>query len=99
MHAILPKTHRYTIGNRVDQLFTELIEGASVAGFVAKDKKIPYVELAIRKLDTIKIFLMILWETKSLDNKKYLSLAEPVDEIGRMLGGWLGQLNKQNSSA
>lgn len=35
-----------------------------------------------------------LWETKSLDNKKYIALSEKIDEIGRMLGGWNGQLTK-----
>ena len=57
----------------------------------------PYVRLAIRKTDTLKILLMILWETKSLDNKKYVALSIKIDEIGRMLGGWNGQLSKQNS--
>jgi len=42
--------------------------------------------------------LLILWETKSLDNKKYLILSEKIDEMGRMLGGWSGQIVKQNSS-
>jgi len=40
----------------------------------------------------------MLWETKSLDNNKYLIISEKIDEIGRMLGGWNGQLIKQNSS-
>ena len=40
---------------------------------------------------------MILWETKSLDNKKYIVLSEKIQEIGRMLGGWHGQVIKQNS--
>jgi len=40
---------------------------------------------------------MVLWETKSLDDKKYISLSLQIDEIGRMLGGWNGQLIKQNS--
>jgi hypothetical protein len=55
------------------------------------------VRLAIRKIDTLKIFLMIIWETKSLDDKKYIALSAPIDEIGKMLGGWSGQLTKQNS--
>ncbi len=62
-----------------------------------REEKLPYVRLAIRKVDTLKIFLMILWETKSLDNKKYIALSLKIDEIGRMLGGWNGQLQKQNS--
>ena len=55
------------------------------------------MRLAIRKVDTLKILLMVLWETKSLDTKKYAALSEKVEEIGKMLGGWNGQLVKQNS--
>lgn len=40
---------------------------------------------------------MVLWETKSIDDKKYISLSEHLNEIGKMLGGWIGQLQKQNS--
>lgn len=96
-HNIVQKTHRYSLGQKVDNLFTDTIEAVAQAGFLAKDEKSPYVKLAIRKVDTLKVFLLILWETKSLDNKKYVALSQPLDEIGKMLGGWLGQLNKQNS--
>ena len=40
---------------------------------------------------------MILWETKSLDTKKYAALSERMDEIGRMLGGWQGQILKNST--
>lgn len=40
---------------------------------------------------------MILWETQSLDNKKYISLSEKMEELGKMLGGWSGHIKKQNS--
>ncbi|MFH0950908.1 MAG: four helix bundle protein [bacterium] len=95
----LPKEHRYTLGSKIDNLLTEIIEAVTSASFLIKDKKQPYVQMAIRKNDTIKIFLLILWETKSLDSKKYIVLSEKIIEIGRMLGGWNGQLTKQNSSA
>lgn len=41
---------------------------------------------------------MILWETKSLDNKKYVALSLKIEEIGRMLSGWNGQLKKAGIS-
>lgn len=97
-YRILPTTHRYTLGQKVDKILTEIIESVVVASFLRKEEKLPYIRLAIRKSDTLKIFLMILWETKSLDNKKYIRLSEKLNEIGKMLGGWNGQLTKQNSS-
>jgi hypothetical protein len=94
---MLPKTHRYSLGARVDTLFIEAIEGVASAAFLSPKEKIAYVRYAIRKVDTLKILLLILWETKSLDDKKYIALSLRIDEIGRMLGGWNGQLGKQNS--
>lgn len=65
------------------------------ASFLPSGEKLPFVRYALRKIDTAKVFLMILWETKSLDNKKYIFLSTKVDEVGKMLGGWSGQLIKQ----
>ena len=42
---------------------------------------------------------MILWETKSIDDVKYIALSLKIEGIGRMLGGWSGQIAKQNSPA
>jgi hypothetical protein len=93
----IPKTHRYSLGTKIDTLFIESIEVISVASFLQKEEKLPWVKLAVRKIDTIKILLMVLWETKSFDNKKYINLSLELESIGKMLGGWNGQLTKQNS--
>lgn len=93
----MPKTQRYSLGQRIDTLFIEIIEAVATASFLSRNEKLPYVRRAIQKLDALKILLMVLWETKTLDNKKYGALSAPLDEIGKMLGGWNGQLTKQNS--
>ena len=93
----LPKTHRYSLGGKIDTLFIEVMESIAVASFLGKGEKQPYVRLAIRKIDTLKVLLMVLWETKSLDDKKYIALSVKIEEVGKMLGGWNGQLTKQNS--
>ena len=99
-YQILPKHHRYTLGQKIDTLLIEAIESISLAGFLSKEDKQPYVRIAIRKMDTVKVLLLILWESKSIDNKKYIALSLPFEEVGKMLGGWNGQLAKsldQNS--
>lgn len=95
-HRTLPKTHRYTLGQRTDDLFIAVIEAIAAAAFLSQKKKLPYVQLAIRKLDTAKVLLLVLWETRSLDNNKYATLSKHLNEVGRMLGGWLKHTNKNS---
>lgn len=98
-YQTIPKLHRHSLGQRVDQLFVEVIEAVSIASYLPKEEKQPWVRLAIRKLDTIRVLLMVMWETKTLDNKKYIALSLELDQIGKMTGGWNSQLSKQNSPA
>ena len=96
-YLIIPKIHRYSLGQKIDILFTDAIELIVNATFISKTKKLPVVKLAARKIDTLKFFLLILWETKSLDSKKYIQLSVKLNELGKILNGWQGQLIKQNS--
>lgn len=96
-YQVLAKTQRYSLGQKIDTLFIEIIEAVATASFLTRTEKLPYIRRAIQKLDTLKILLMVLWEIKSLDNKKYSALSILLDEIGKILGGWSGQLLKQNS--
>ncbi|MEK7631818.1 MAG: four helix bundle protein [Patescibacteria group bacterium] len=95
----MPKLHRYSLGIKVDSIFVDIIEAISWASFLPREEKVPVVRLATRKVDTLKVLLMVLWENGSLVEKKYIALSTELEEIGRMLGGWLGQLKKQNSPA
>lgn len=96
-YQTLPKLHKYSLCQKIDTIFVEIIEAISIASFLSREEKPPWVRLGIRKVDTLKILLIVLWETKSIDNKKYLALSVGLDEMGKMLGGWSGQLAKQNS--
>ena len=98
-YQILPKAHRHSLGQRADTLFIELMEAVATASFLSPQEKSPYVRLAARKTDTLRVLLMVLWETKSLDDKQYIAISLKMEEIGKMLGGWVGQLTKQNSPA
>lgn len=94
-HLTIPKVHRYSLGVKIDALFIDLIESLAVATFLSKEEKLPYIRISLRKLDTLNVLILILFETKSIDTKKYIILSEQTNEIGKMLGGWYGQLTKQ----
>lgn len=68
-----------------------------MASFLQKQDKQPYVKKSIVSLDALKFFLLVAWEIKAIDTKKYVALSEPLSIAGKMLGGWHGQLIKQNS--
>lgn len=87
-----PKTSRYTIGQKIDLLFLEIIEQSIKTGYSDKIEKLIYLKRASFKLDLLKFFVQLSWEMKSLDNKKYISLSEKLDEIGKMIGGWIKSL-------
>ncbi|MBI2035176.1 MAG: four helix bundle protein [Candidatus Liptonbacteria bacterium] len=97
--AHFPKNSKYTLGEKIDVLFIEILEVIFIASYLGRDKKSPYIEKARTKLDSLKFFLQIAWEVKALPNKHYIALSRPLEEIGKMLGGWLKQLNRENLPA
>lgn len=92
--ANFPKTTKYTLGAKIDDVFVLTIELIFIAGSLPKEQKTPYLQKAISKIDLLKFFLQLAWEIKSLDNKKYIVLSEQLNNIGKMLWGWNKQLIK-----
>jgi len=90
----LPKNSRYTLGQKIDFLFLDVIENTIKAGYSGKIEKEIFLKRGSVKLDLLKFFLQLSWQIKSLEDKKYIRLSEKLDEIGRMLGGWIKYLNE-----
>ena len=81
---------------RADGLLVECIEAVASATFLGPSEKEPWIRLAIRKLDTLKILLMVLWETGSLETNQYAALSVPLEDAGKQLTGWHGQVVKKS---
>jgi len=67
------------------------------ASFLAHSEKLPYIKIAIRKVDTIKIFMQLIWEMKILVDTQYIDISEKLNKTGKMLGGWHNNTIKENS--
>lgn len=93
-----PKKSRYTLGEKIGSLFIDTIELLFIASYLNKEQKLPYLQRASGKLSLLKFFLQITWELKVLDNKKYITLSKHLDEIGKMLGGWMRGIQSLNKS-
>ena len=89
-----PKTKRYTLGQKLDNLTLEIFELLFSIAF-SQSKATTLQQISI-KLDLLKILLRSAKDSQSLKDNKYLELQESLQEIGRMLGGWL-KSTKQTS--
>lgn len=85
----MPKKDKYTLGEKTQRATLDLIELLVEAGYQEKFKKRVTLDRAAVKLDLVKIILRLGQDLKAMPTNKYLSLEEKLQEIGRMLGGWI----------
>ena len=93
-HEYLPKfskIFKHNLGSKIDKLLIEMIENIFIAQHKSKEQKLIYLNKSSEKLDLLKFLFQISWEIKALDNKKYIALSQKLNEIGKMLGGWIKQ--------
>lgn len=83
------KQDRYTLWQRCENIMLDVLEGILEASQLSKSDKLPILEKTSLKLNFLRVFLRLMKEVKAFDSKKYIVLEEMIDEIGRMLGGWI----------
>ena len=88
-YRIVSKADRFTVYERSENLIVDLIELFLEAGYTKSGNKSAILEKASVKLNTLRFFIRLMKETKVFDLKKYTTLQGMIDEIGRMLGGWI----------
>lgn len=84
-----PKKDQYMLGRRCEEYILRFMELILIAVGSPKEQKLKTLQEANAKFDVIKVFFRIAREFKIIDNKKYLTLEERAQEIGKMLGGWI----------
>lgn len=85
---VVSKQDRHTIYERCDLAILSLLERFFEAGY-SHDNKQSFLEQGSSKLNLIRLFIRLMKDTKSMDSKKYIEFQIVIDEIGRMLGGWI----------
>lgn len=91
----VPKQDRFTLWHRMEDTVLACMEDLYSASQRRGGKREPLEQASI-KLNLLRVFLRLAKDTKVLDVKKYVGLQQAVDEIGRMLGGWLKSAATEN---
>ncbi len=80
---------RYTIWQKSENVILEILELTLLASQQSKIRKVSTLEKASTKLNLLRVFIRLMKDVKTIDPRKYVVLQKEIDEIGRMLGGWL----------
>jgi hypothetical protein len=91
---VVPKQDRFTIYERSENVILGTIELLLEASFGNRERKIILLEKASVKLNILRFLIRLMKETRTFDLKKYTLLQSLIDEIGRMIGGWIRAMNK-----
>jgi len=85
----VPKMERYTLWQKIGTIGIEMIESLLTVNHLGGSEKLSLMNKMSVKVDLLRVFIRLAYETKAINNKRYMVLQEVLDEIGRMLGGWI----------
>ena len=88
LHRNFPRTERFGIGQKIEQSFLDVLELSFASSYLPPNQKVILLSKNISRLDILKFFLQLAWESKIIPTDKYADISEKLNEIGRMLGGW-----------
>ena len=84
-----PKKSREVLIKKIEQIILELLELFFLASYSSKDNKLQLLNRANTKVDFLKTLIRLLYDLKIINQIKYIELEKQLQEIGKMLGGWL----------
>lgn len=82
-----PKSQKYVLGEKIKESFLRILRLIIEANALF-DKKFKLKELST-ELDCLRILIRLSKDLNLINIKKYKNCAIRINEIGRMLGGWL----------
>lgn len=88
----MPKRDKYSIGLKIDKTTLDLLESVIKASSSLAEEKQAALSQASVKTDILKLLIRLAYDIKTTDQKKYLKLEEQLQEIGKMIGGWIKSL-------
>ena len=87
-----PKKVRFTFTQRIENLALDIVEDLVEARYTTNRKAI--LKRANLRLEKLRVLIRIGQKMRYLSTESYRYAAKSIDEIGRMLGGWMKSSNE-----
>ncbi len=90
--AKLPKNYKFNLGDRAQSIASEVVELLLEAYFSPPEHKRDQLTRANIKIEILRRYLRLMFELGLYTSTTYGRFSEMLDEIGRMVGGWIKSL-------
>lgn len=84
-----PRKDRYTLGQRCEVVLLDILETIILASNLSKQEKLPVLKSASMKVDVLRVLFKLGKDLKIIENKKFVMFDNDINEIGKMIGGWI----------
>lgn len=92
-----PKKVRFTFSDRMNNLALDIVESLIEARY-SKSKFIILRKVNLN-LEKLRILFRISYESKYFSHEAYEHGIKRINEVGRMLGGWMKSKGKENETS
>ena len=82
-----PKSQRFVLGQQIENTVLEILKGIIEAN--QERNKVPYLKQISVNLDKLRILIRLSKDLKFISIRQYQFADEKINEIGKMLGGWI----------
>jgi len=82
------KEYKYTLGDSILKCAWKVLDSVITANTLPNLEKKEYILKASNHFDMLKTRIRAAHELKLIDNRRYSSLINQFEDIGKMLSGW-----------
>ncbi|HAD13053.1 MAG TPA: diversity-generating retroelement protein Avd [Saprospirales bacterium] len=87
-----PRSQKFTLGDRIQNHLSDLLEMLIEAYYLPAAEKRPALQKVNIKLEQLRYFFRLGFDRGHYNSIRYNEFAQRLDEIGRMVGGWIKSL-------
>lgn len=88
-HHRIPKSERYTLWQKCENTTLALLESLIETSHRKGDERTQSLYAISNQLDLLKVLIRLAKETRTIDNQWYIDIQALIQEIGKMIGGWI----------
>ncbi len=91
-----PRSQRFIFGHRLANLAVDILEDL-IRAYYSKNKVSILKEVNIR-LEIFRILLRMVKDRKLVSLRQYEYISKEINEVGKMVGGWIKERNRSEKS-